>query len=63
MMVITMMITITTLVITEHLRKLTEEATQMKSTEEMTITPIVAEPTRLTMVLTDLPTGEIKVMM
>ena len=62
MMVITMMITITTLVITD-LRKLTEEATQMKSTEEMTITPIVAEPTRLTMVLTDLPTGEIKVMM
>ena len=62
MMVITMMITITTLVITEHLRKLTEEATQMKSTEEM-ITPIVAEPTHLTMVLTDLPTGEIKVMM
>ena len=44
-----MMITITTLVIT-NLRKLTEEATQMKSTEEMTITPIVAEPTRLTMV-------------
>ena len=62
MMVITMMITITTLVITD-LRKLTEEATQMKSTEEMTITPIVAEPTRLTMVLTDLPTGEIKVLM
>ena len=62
MMVITMMITITTLVITD-LRKLTEEATQMKSTEEMTITPIVAEPTRLTMVLTDLPIGEIKVMM
>ena len=62
MMVITMMITITTLVITD-LRKLTEEATQMKSTEEMTITPTVAEPTRLTMVLTDLPTGEIKVMM
>lgn len=49
MMVITMMITITTLVITD-LRKLTEEATQMKSTEEMTITPTVAEPTRLTMV-------------
>lgn len=43
-----MMIIITTLVITD-LRKLTEEATQMKSTEEM-ITPIVAEPTRLTMV-------------
>ena len=62
MMVITMMITITTLVITD-LRKLTEEATQMKSTEEMTITPTVAEPTRLTMVLTDLPTGEIKVLM
>ena len=62
MMVITMMITITTLVITD-LRKLTEEATQMKSTEEVTITPIVAEPTHLTMVLTDLPTGEIKVMM
>ena len=62
MMVITMMITITTLVIID-LRKLTEEATQMKSTEEVTITPIVAEPTRLTMVLTDLPTGEIKVMM
>lgn len=62
MMVITMMITITTLVITD-LRKLTEEATQMKSTEEMTTTPTVAEPTRLTMVLTDLPTGEIKVMM
>ena len=49
MMVITMII-ITALVITEHLRKLTEEATQMKSTEEVTITPIVAEPTRLTMV-------------
>ena len=62
MMVITMMITITTLVITD-LRKLTEEATQMKSTEEMTTTPTVAEPTHLTMVLTDLPTGEIKVMM
>ena len=62
MMVITMMITITTLVIID-LRKLTEEATQMKSTEEMTTTPTVAEPTRLTMVLTDLPTGEIKVMM
>ena len=61
MMVITMMITITTLVITEHLRKLTEEATQMKSTEEMTTTPIVAEPTRLTMVLTD-PTGEITIL-
>lgn len=60
MMVITMMITITTLVITD-LRKLTEEATQMKSTEEMTITPIVAEPTRLTMVLTD-PTGEITIL-
>ena len=44
-----MMIIITTLVITEHLRKLTEEATQMKSTEEM-ITPIVVEPTHLTMV-------------
>ena len=62
MMVISMMITITTLVITD-LRKLTEEATQMKSTEEMTTTPTVAEPTRLTMVLTDLPTGEIKVLM
>ena len=33
----------------------------MKSTEEM-ITPIVVEPTRLTMVLTDLPIGEIKTM-
>lgn len=62
MMVITMMITITTLVITD-LRKLTEEATQMKSTEEMATTPTVAEPTRLTMVLTDLPIGEIKVLM
>ena len=61
MMVITMII-ITALVITEHLRKLTEEVTQMKSTEEM-ITPTVVEPTRLTMVLTDLPTGEIKVLM
>ena len=60
MMVITMII-ITALVITEHLRKLTEAATQMKSTEEM-ITPIVAEPTHLTMVLTDLPIGEIKTM-
>ena len=50
MMVITMMITITNLVITD-LRKLTEEAaTQMKSTEEMIITPTVAEPTHLTMV-------------
>ena len=29
----------------------------MKSTEEM-ITPIVAKPTHLTMVLTDLPIGE-----
>ena len=57
MMVITMMITITTLVITD-LRKLTEEATQMKSTEEVTITPIVVEPTRLTMVSTGLPIGE-----
>ena len=56
MMVITMII-ITALVITEHLRKLTEEVTQMKSTEEM-ITPIVAEPTHLTMVLTGLPIGE-----
>ena len=54
------MIIITTLVITD-LRKLTEEAIQMKSTEEM-ITPIVVEPTRLTMVLTDLPIGEIKTM-
>ena len=60
MMVITMMITITTLVITD-LRKLTEEATQMKSTEEMTTTPTVAEPTRLTIVLTD-PTGEITIL-
>ena len=50
MMVITMMITITTLVITERLRKLTEEVTQRKSTEEMTIIPIIAEPTHLTMV-------------
>ena len=57
MMVITMII-ITALVITEHLRKLTEEVTQMKSTEEM-ITPIVAEPTHLTMVSTSLPIGEI----
>ena len=57
MMVITMMITITTLVITD-LRKLTEEATQMKSTEEVTITPIVIEPTHLTMVSTGLPIGE-----
>lgn len=57
---VTMMIIITTLVITD-LRKLTEEAIQMKSTEEM-ITPIVVEPTRLTMVLTDLPIGEIKTM-
>ena len=56
MMVITMII-ITALVITEHLRKLTEEVTQMKSTEEMT-TPIVIEPTHLTMVLTGLPIGE-----
>jgi len=61
MMVITMII-ITALVITEHLRKLTEEVTQMKSTEEMIIIPIVAEPTHLTMVLTDLPIGEIKTM-
>ena len=60
-MVITMII-ITALVITEHLRKLTEEVTQMKSTEEMIIIPTVAEPTRLTMVLTDLPIGEIKTM-
>jgi len=45
-----MMIIITILVITEHLRELIKEAaTQMKSTEEMT-TPIVAEPTHLTMV-------------
>lgn len=43
-----MMIIITALVITD-LRKLTEEVIQMKSTEEM-ITPIVAEPTHLTMV-------------
>ena len=57
MMVITMII-ITALVITEHLRKLTEEVTQMKSTEEMT-TPIVVEPTNLTMVSTGLPIGEI----
>ena len=57
MMVITMII-ITALVITEHLRKLTEEVTQMKSTEEMT-TPIVVEPTHLTMVSTGLPIGEI----
>ena len=57
MMVITMII-ITALVITEHLRKLTEEVTQMKSTEEMT-TPIVIEPTHLTMVSTGLPIGEI----
>ena len=57
MMVITMII-ITVLVITEHLRKLTEEVTQMKSTEEMT-TPIVVEPTHLTMVSTGLPIGEI----
>ena len=56
MMVITMII-ITALVITKHLRKLTEEVTQMKSTEEMT-TRTVAEPTRLTMVSTGLPTGE-----
>ena len=56
MMVITMII-ITALVITEHLRKLTEEVTQMKSTEEM-ITPIVIEPTHLTMVSTGLPIGE-----
>ena len=56
MMVITMII-ITALVITEHLRKLTEEVTQMKSTEEMT-TPIVIEPTHLTMVSTGLPIGE-----
>jgi hypothetical protein len=52
------MIIITALVITEHLRKLTEEVTQMKSTEEMT-TPIVVEPTHLTMVSTGLPIGEI----
>ena len=52
------MIIITALVITEHLRKLTEEVTQMKSTEEMT-TPIVIEPTHLTMVSTGLPIGEI----
>ena len=56
-MVITMII-ITALVITEHLRKLKEEVTQMKSTEEMIIIPIVAEPTHLTMVLTGLPIGE-----
>ena len=62
MMVITMTI-ITILVITERLRKLTKEVTQMKSTEEMIIIPIVAEPTHLTMVLTDLPIGEIKTMM
>ena len=44
------MMIITILVITEHLQELIKEAeTQMKSTEEM-ITPIVAEPTRLTMV-------------
>ena len=61
MMVITMTI-ITILAITERLRKLTEEVTQMKSTEEMIIIPIVAEPTHLTMVLTDLPIGEIKTM-
>ena len=60
-MVITMTI-ITILAITERLRKLTEEVTQMKSTEEMIIIPIVAEPTHLTMVLTDLPIGEIKTM-
>ena len=46
-----MMIIITILVITEHLRELIKEAaTLMKSTEEMTITPTVAEPTHLTMV-------------
>ena len=61
MMVITMTI-ITILAITERLRKLTEEVTQMKSTEEVIIIPIVAEPTHLTMVLTDLPIGEIKTM-
>ena len=50
MMVITMII-ITALVITERLRELIKEAaTQMKSTEEMIIIPIVAEPTHLTMV-------------
>ena len=58
MMVITMTI-ITILAITERLRKLTEEVTQMKSTEEMIIIPIVAEPTHLTMVSTGLPIGEI----
>ena len=58
-----MMIIITILVITEHLRELIKEAaTQMKSTEEMIIIPIVAEPTHLTMVLTDLPIGKIKTM-
>ena len=57
-MVITMTI-ITILAITERLRKLTEEVTQMKSTEEMIIIPIVAEPTHLTMVSTGLPIGEI----
>ena len=46
-----MMIIITILVITERLRELIKEAaTQMKSTEEMIITPTVAEPIRLTMV-------------
>ena len=57
MMVITMIIITALVIITEHLRKLTEEVTQMKSTEEMT-TPIVIEPTYLTMVSTGLPIGE-----